>query len=67
MRSSVRASARMADRDSPAPPVTGTGLDRGAESPPAPLALMLLTVLGLAVTLGAAWTRRSSSRGARRP
>ena len=63
----VEASPAEADRDSLAPPVTGTGLDRGAEPPPAPVALMLLIVLGMAVALGAAWTRRSRPHGARRP
>ena len=56
-----------AERDSPAPPVTGSGFDHGAQSPPARVALMLLIVLGLAVTLGAARTRRSSPHGPRRP
>ena len=56
-----------AERDSPAAPVTGTGLDPGAGSPPAPVAVVLLIALGLAVTLGAAWTRRSSPDRSRRP
>ncbi len=56
-----------AERDSPAAPVTGTGLDPGAGSPPAPVAVLLLIALGLAVTLGAAWTRRSSPDRSRRP
>ncbi len=57
--------ARDVDRESPAPPVTGAGPDRGAGSPPAPVALLLVIALGLAVTLGAAWTRRSSPHGMR--
>ncbi|MYA19730.1 MAG: bifunctional metallophosphatase/5'-nucleotidase [Chloroflexi bacterium] len=56
-----------AERDSPAAPVTGTGLDPGAASPPAPVAVLLLIALGLAVILGAAWTRRSSPDRSRRP
>ena len=59
--------ARDAGRDSPAPPATGAGLAPGAGSPRPPAALMLVIALGLAVTLGAAWTRRSSPRGTRRP
>ena len=62
----VEASPADADRDSPAPPGTGAGLDRGVQSPPPPVALMLLIALGLAVTLGATWTRRSRPHGARR-
>ncbi len=58
--------ARDAERDSPAPPASGSGLEPGGESPPAPVALMLLIVLGVAVTLGAAWTRCSSPHGTRR-
>ena len=63
----LEASPADPDRDSPAAPVTGTGLDRAAESPPSPVALMLLIALGLAATLGAAWTRRSRPQSARRP